>query len=76
MPLWMGLLTNFQLGLFLYKFLLGIIIQDRDAGYSWLAVLLHMPLSILLVPFAIHLESAAVIYSFVSKTSKFEVIKK
>lgn len=75
-PIWVGVLGNFSFVSFVYMYMLGIIIQDYDAGYSVPLITLHAMLTVLFQPFASFLECISVIYGIVMVPCDFEVIRK
>jgi cellulose synthase/poly-beta-1,6-N-acetylglucosamine synthase-like glycosyltransferase len=75
-PLWTALMTNFQLSVFVYIYILGVVIQDVDAGYTWATVLSHIPTTAVFMPMATVLEMLAVFYAIFFKTTHFEVVEK
>ncbi len=76
LPLWLSVIVNLQLSLFLYMYTVGVVIQDMDVGYTWTTILSHIPITIVLTPVATVLEMLAIFYAIFFKTTRFEVVAK
>ena len=75
-PRWLGLLKDFSFVTFLYLYILGIFIQDIDAGKNVFLVIFHLPLTFVLQFVAVILEATAVMYGIFFPPTDFDVIKK
>ncbi|CAF0754540.1 unnamed protein product [Brachionus calyciflorus] len=75
-PYWVGLIGNFSFVVFGYLYLLGVVVQDYDYGYSFKKILFHVIIAIFLVPIASFLECLSVLYGIFLVPKVFEVIKK
>lgn len=75
-PLWIGFIGNFSFVVFSYMYIVGILIQDYDAGRNVLLTTLGVLLAFLMHPFCSVLESASVLYAIFTQPTEFEVIRK
>lgn len=75
-PFWVGMLGNFSFVVFVYLYVIGIVVQDFDYGYSSGKILVHVLCTIVFQPVSAILECLSVLYGLVVKPRDFEVIAK
>jgi hypothetical protein len=75
-PVWVSFFFNFQVVLFVYMYIYGIIIQDYDRGFGLFTICWHVILGIVLHPAAFLLENASIVYALLVDTKHFDIIKR
>jgi cellulose synthase/poly-beta-1,6-N-acetylglucosamine synthase-like glycosyltransferase len=76
MPMPVICLLYFQMSVFAYLYLIGIVLQDYDAGYTWSTIVSHVLIGIICIPMCVMLENMAILYAIFFKVKTFEVISK
>jgi cellulose synthase/poly-beta-1,6-N-acetylglucosamine synthase-like glycosyltransferase len=76
LPLLLVICLTFQMSVCFYLYILGVVVQDLDAGFTWKTVILHIPVTLVCIPLVALLENSAIVYALFFNTKVFEVIKK
>jgi cellulose synthase/poly-beta-1,6-N-acetylglucosamine synthase-like glycosyltransferase len=75
-PMWLSVFVDFQLALYFYLYIYGVIVQDFDRGFGWLTMGWHVLVTVALYPAAFLLENASIVYALIYDTKEFDIIKK
>lgn len=74
-PRWFGFLKDFSFVVFLYLYMMGMTMQNIDAGYPWWLVIILLPAIFILQFVGVILEAVAVMYALILPPKGFDIIK-
>ena len=77
-PWWLVVSSQLVAVTYAWVYLVGMLVQDHDRGHGWGTILVHAVLVLALLPLAMLLEAAAIVWALVTRERDlgFEVVAK